>query len=106
MEEIEKNIEISGTSQITFGRDDNSGHTVEAFHIYEDQVEDPKNKNNKVKAKILCVIDSDTICLVEVGERGAPCKPFEFTTKRDSEMGLQKLTMTILPEVFIAPTRW
>ena len=64
------------------------GHTVEVFHTFTDQVPDPKDLSKKVEAKILCVIDSeDSICLVEVGEEGAPCKKFDFTTPRDSEVG-------------------
>ena len=74
MKEIKQNIEISGVSQITYGYDDDGGHTVEVFHIYEDTVPDPRDYSKTVKAKILCTIDSnDSVCYLQASKEYAPC---------------------------------
>ena len=91
MTEIQKNIEISGVSQITYGNDDNGGHTVEVFHTYEDTVNDPRDQSKTVKAKVLCTIDSnDTVCTLKYWRKHAPCVPSiagdNHATEQDSEL--------------------
>ena len=74
MQEIDQNIQISGTSQVTFGYDSGGGHTVEVFHSYQAMVGKPNSPNQKEKATILCAIDSnDRICELDNGAKYAPC---------------------------------
>ena len=84
MREIEQNLEVSGVSQITFGRDGGGGHTVEVYHMFEDTVQDPNDINKTVKAKIMCTIDSNNrTCNIDLTQSYAPCVTGPLSSKRD-----------------------
>ena len=86
IKEIEQNIEISGVSQITFSYDNGEGHTLEVFHTYEDIVYDPNDSKKKVKAKIMCTIDSeDSVCFLQASKEYAPCEEKSYGTNHASK---------------------
>ena len=90
MREIEQNLEVSGVSQITFGRDGGGGHTIEVYHMFEEMVQDPNDASKKVKAKIMCTIDSNNrTCRINLRNRYAPCVTGRLTSQRDSIFSTQ-----------------
>ena len=60
MQEIEKNLQISGTSQVTFGYDMGGGHTVEVFHSFKAMVGKPKSPNPKRKRQFFALLTPTT----------------------------------------------
>ena len=87
MDQIQKNLEISGVSQITIGYDDSLGHTFEIFHSFDSMIGKPKDQYDKEKVKIFCTIDSnDKICSVNWRKGSSPCEVVpERSTYRASE---------------------
>ena len=103
MKEINQNLEVSGVSQITFGRDEGGGRTIEIYHMFEKMVKDPRDSKRKVKAKVMCTIDSaNRACYIETSQKYSPCLTSTFSSQRDSIHSTKRKRYDYSPTEFIA----
>ena len=67
MEDINRNISVAGSAQVTFGFDAGGGHTVEVYKTHVETI------NGREVTK-MCITDSNkTICNYDYSQEGAPC---------------------------------